>query len=127
VRQLRPDEASNPGARRSRCLGHIINLAAKAFILGNDVEAFEDRITLAAENDGRLGQDELDLAREQEEWRSRGPVGKFHNIVVFIRATSQRRQAFSAALQAVIKDASERGETIDLTSDITVILDVATR
>lgn len=37
VRRLRPNEA--PGLRRSRCLGHIINLAAKAFIHGADVEA----------------------------------------------------------------------------------------
>ena len=127
VRRLRPSEVSNLGARRSRCLGHIINLAAKAFILGSDVEAFEDRVTLAAESDGRLGQEELNLAKEQEEWRLRGPVGKYHNIVVFIRATSQRRQAFSASVQAVIKEASEKGEPVDFISDITVILDNCTR
>jgi hypothetical protein len=98
VRRLRPQEASNPGARRSRCLGHIINLAAKAFIHGADVEAWEDRIRITAESDARLGQDELDLAVEQEQWRSRGPVGKYHNIVVFIRGSSQRRQSFTAAV-----------------------------
>ena len=30
--------------RRSRCCGHIINLAAKAFILGADYEIFIDEI-----------------------------------------------------------------------------------
>jgi hypothetical protein len=37
--QLHPDR--DPAASRSRCLGHIINLAAKAFIFGDNVEAFE--------------------------------------------------------------------------------------
>jgi hypothetical protein len=31
----------DPKASRSRCLGHIINLAAKAFIFGDNVNAFE--------------------------------------------------------------------------------------
>jgi hypothetical protein len=127
VRRLRPNEASNPGARRSRCLGHIINLAAKAFIYGEDVEAWEDRVMITAESDTRLGQDELNLAVEQEEWRSRGPIGKFHNIVVFIRGSSQRRQAFAALVEAVIKEANERGEPVDFKGDLIVILDICTR
>jgi hypothetical protein len=126
VRRFRPEEASL-SARRSRCLGHIINLAAKAFIHGDDVEAWEDRIIIAIESDARLGQNELDLAIEQEEWRSRGPIGKYHNIVVFIRASPQRRQAFAAAVQAVIKEANERGEPVDFKGDLTVILDNCTR
>lgn len=36
---LHPDR--DPMASRSRCLGHIINLAAKAFIFGKNVDAFE--------------------------------------------------------------------------------------
>ena len=31
-------------ASRSRCLGHIINLAAKAFIFGKNIDAFEDMV-----------------------------------------------------------------------------------
>ena len=31
----------DPMASRSRCLGYIINLAAKAFIFGKNVDAFE--------------------------------------------------------------------------------------
>ena len=33
--------------RRSRCCGHIINLAAKAFLLGNGCEAFVDEVDAA--------------------------------------------------------------------------------
>lgn len=127
VRRLRPEEASNTGARRSRCLSHIINLAAKAFIHEADVEAWKDRVRMTAESDTRLGQDELDLAVEQEQWRSRGPVGKYHNIVVFIRGSPQRRQAFTASVQAVVNEAKERGEPVDFNGDLTVIRDSCTR
>jgi hypothetical protein len=47
---LRPDEIDeNPSARRSRCLGHIVNLAAQAFLFGKDCTAFADDIALAEE------------------------------------------------------------------------------
>jgi hypothetical protein len=39
--QLRPD-IKEPDSRRVRCLGHIINLAAKAFLFGKDADAFEE-------------------------------------------------------------------------------------
>lgn len=40
LRQLRPD-LKDFDSRRSRCIRHVINLAAKAFIFGQDVKAFE--------------------------------------------------------------------------------------
>ena len=125
VRQFRPSEVS-VNARRSRCLGHIINLAAKAFIFGSDVEAFEDDIAMIA-SDSRLGIGETDLIREQQKWRSRGPVGKLHNIVVYIRATTQRRQAFERSVNHVASEIRARGEELNFTSEMMVILDVATR
>lgn len=39
LRAIRPDLTMK--GRRSHCLGHIINSAAKAFLFGNIVEAFE--------------------------------------------------------------------------------------
>lgn len=41
--KLRPD-IDDPNSRRGRCLGYIINLAAKAFIFGKDVEVFESTV-----------------------------------------------------------------------------------
>ena len=35
------------GERRLRCMGHIINLIAKAFIFGNKSETFEADIAIA--------------------------------------------------------------------------------
>ena len=93
--------------RRLRCCGYIINLTAKAFLLGTDPEDFEDEINLAEQATIR---DELNLPREQAKWRSRGPVGKFHNIVAYIRATPQRRQEFQAAVQLSIDQAAYRGK-----------------
>ena len=37
---IRPD-IKDADSRRARCLGHIINLAAKAFLFSKDVKAFK--------------------------------------------------------------------------------------
>ena len=86
---LHPDR--DPKASRSRCLGHIINLAAKAFIFGKNVAAFE--AVVDAVND-TTPQDSPAMRAAQNEWRKRGALGKLHNVVVFIRVSPQRREAF---------------------------------
>jgi hypothetical protein len=86
LQALRPD-IRDPGKRRVRCLGHIINLAARAFLFGKDAEAFEAQV------DGTRQRNNLEQL--QELWRQKGPIGKIHNTIVFIRASVQRRQEFS--------------------------------
>jgi hypothetical protein len=79
LRNLRPD--LDPIQRHFRCFGHIVNLAAKTFLFGKEPEAFET-------NDNSLpGQEEKDLAKLR-------PLGKIRNVVVHIRKTPQRREAF---------------------------------
>jgi hypothetical protein len=39
LKQLQP--IADPKKRRLYCFGHIVNLAAKAFLFGEEVEAFE--------------------------------------------------------------------------------------
>jgi hypothetical protein len=73
-------------ARRMRCFGHILNLTAQAFLLGLDANAFEQDSQIF----GIRGQQEEDLAH----WRAKGPIGKLHNIVRFIRSSPQRIEAF---------------------------------
>ena len=75
--------------RRSRCLGHIINLAAKAFLFGNDVEAFE-----AVADTDNFALESVAAQKAQDEWRKKGPVGKVHNIVIYIRSSTLRREAY---------------------------------
>jgi hypothetical protein len=95
------DISEPPGSRRGRCLGHIINLAAKSFLLGQDCEAFaidEKAAELAANID------ETRLGHLQRLWRSKGPIGKFHNVVAFIRASPQRREVFSDCISWLESD-----------------------
>jgi hypothetical protein len=69
-------------ARRARCIAHIINLAAKAFLFGNNCEAF---VTEMNDLEQDSMNDEVHLVREQERWRQQGVIGKFHNICRYIR------------------------------------------
>jgi hypothetical protein len=103
LRQLRPD-IKDPDSRRVRCLGHIINLSAKAFLFGKDPDAFE-----LTTNDAReIGQ--LEALRAM--WRKLGPVGKFHNTIKFIRITPQRREEFLGLLKGEIASDIEGMQTV---------------
>jgi hypothetical protein len=75
---LRPD-IKDPDSRRVRYLGHIINLAAKAFLFGKDADAFKE------ESYTKKELSKLKAVREL--WRKKGPLRKFHNTICFIRKT----------------------------------------
>jgi hypothetical protein len=68
---------------RLRCQGHIVNLAAQSFLFVTDKETLDEF------------QDQSDsikynvLLAEIERWRRQGPLGKLHNIVVYIQASIQ--------------------------------------
>ncbi|KAJ4175316.1 hypothetical protein NW754_16783 [Fusarium falciforme] len=105
-------------ARRMRCFGHILNLVAQAFLYGDDAASFE----LQSEAYGMLEQVEEDL----EHWRAKGPVGKLHNIVRFIRASPQRTEAFKAhAREQEEADIYKLAE--ESTAELEVIQNNATR
>ena len=55
----------------------FINLVARSLLFGKHLEALEEKLTQA---------DDIEL------WRKRGPLGKIHNIVTWIRASPQRRE-----------------------------------
>jgi hAT family C-terminal dimerisation region len=74
--------------RRLRCMGHIINLVAHAFVLGEKQTEFEE-VLHAERND-------LELEGRVKLWNICGPIGKLHYIVVYILRTPQRRTAFKA-------------------------------
>jgi hypothetical protein len=73
--------------RRLRCMGHIVNLVAQAFLLGEKQEIFEQALAKA-----NRGDDTEDDAVKL--WQLCGPIGKLHYTVVFILRTPQRCQAF---------------------------------
>lgn len=74
--------AKEKDRRRLRCLGHIVNLAAQAFLFGKDTDAFEESDL-----------EDLDIAYKL--WQQAGPIGQVHFLVAFIRASSQRREDFT--------------------------------
>ena len=80
---LRPD--LNIEDCRSRYLGHILNLAAKAFLFSKETSAFKDAVNLVNENNEAVELDKIKKA--QDLWRKKGPVSRFHNIVIFIRSS----------------------------------------
>jgi hypothetical protein len=69
--------------RRLRCAGHMLNLVAREILFGNDPDALQEEIQQAKEE-----------LRDLEMWRKKGPIGKLHNIVKYIKWTSQRQQLF---------------------------------
>lgn len=104
VEALRPNEPTT--ARRARCFGHMVNLAAKAFIYGKNSEGFiaeaEQAMTLS-------NRDQLAVQQEMQLWRKRGSFGKFHNVVKHIRNSPLRRQKFEQLLMGFASPQIEVG------------------
>lgn len=109
LRELRPD--LNIKERRLQCIGNIVNLTAKAFLFGKDVEGFQMEAVVA--RNARLEQRELEI------WRQKGSIGKLHNLIKYICYTPQRREKFQD-----ICDEDGSGQKLQ---DLMVICDNATQ
>ncbi|PNP50095.1 hypothetical protein FNYG_15977 [Fusarium nygamai] len=117
-RQLDPSiRPADIKARRMRCYGHVLNLVARAFLFGKDAESFE----LESDINGMRGLQEQDLRR----WRSKGPIGKLHNIVKFIRSSPQRSEYF----KRIAHEQEDEGYHLceESTAELEVILNNETR
>ena len=87
LRSLYPDmTAAARKRRRLRCLAHVINLVAKAFLLGPKADDVSDELFLAQRN--------CDFQKMAEIWRKHGPLGRLQNLIRHIRLTPQRREKF---------------------------------
>ncbi|KJZ69421.1 hypothetical protein HIM_11194 [Hirsutella minnesotensis 3608] len=117
LRQLAHDlkeefgRAFDPVASRTRCAGHIINLSLQAFLLATSEDALQ-----AAMKEAQDEMNETTVAdalhdrflsgssrkrggrrkefRDSAGWRTIGPLGKLHNIAVFIRNSTIRNDAW---------------------------------
>ena len=77
---------------RIRCLGHVINLAASAFIYRQNDEADElSKLNLPTQSKKR----EKDEIKSPSEWRKLGPVGKLFNLVKLIHASNANINSFT--------------------------------
>ncbi|RKK06426.1 hypothetical protein BFJ65_g4629 [Fusarium oxysporum f. sp. cepae] len=101
--------------RRGRCIGHTINLSAKALLFGKNSNAFEQQLSGA----------EALSDTEYAQWRKKGPVGKLHNIVVDVRISHRLIYLF----KEVQKDEINRAATLKLRSKkpLKLIIDNDTR
>ncbi|KAK6860864.1 hypothetical protein PG995_004500 [Apiospora arundinis] len=104
--------------RRIRCYGHILNLVGRAFLYGEDSEAFEQE-SQAIEQFGHLD----DILRF---WRRKGPVGKLHNIVKWVRSSPQRSEYFQRCIE---EDLDESSFTLhrESTHELELVLNNETR
>jgi len=72
--------------RRLRCLGHVVNLCAQAFLLGKKADTTLEELELAYSRH--------DFESIAKIWRQQGALGRLHNIIRYIRMSPQRREEF---------------------------------
>ncbi|OAQ57507.1 transposase-like protein [Pochonia chlamydosporia 170] len=101
----------DPVSARTRCAGHIINLSLQAFLFATSEDALQAAIEQAQDEASDLTvvdalHDQMHLNTRQTThgkrkkrndnagWRSIGPLGKLHNIAVFIRNSTVRNDAW---------------------------------
>ena len=81
----------NPTSQRLRCLGHILNLAAHAFLFQG---VFSEKDLESYDNELATDIDEKKKEAKASRFRVMGPLGGLHNIVVYIRGSPSRTQEF---------------------------------
>lgn len=82
-----------------RCIGHIFNLCGQAVLFGKDSDAFEREVS--------------DLEVEQlqlREWRKKGPIGKLHNVLVYLDASPQRWESVVTLQRELIAPTRPEGK-----------------
>ncbi|KAJ6439017.1 putative AC transposase [Purpureocillium lavendulum] len=92
----------NPSSRRIRCFGHILHLVARAMLFISDDDALE-------------GLDADDFG----EWAKAGPVGKLHNLVVWVHRSTRAT--------ATLRKLQEEDQDKDYPGTLDVVLDNSTR
>ncbi|OWT42471.1 restless-like transposase [Pochonia chlamydosporia 170] len=92
----------NSTHRRLRCNGHIINLAVQAFLFGKNKEASDEALRQVSRLSRREQEGAVGRAETATAWRQYGALGMLHNLVVWIRSSTQRYQAFLQAAGRII-------------------------
>ncbi len=78
--------------QRLRCIGHIINLIVKAILFGDGVSKLQRQLCGASDDD------------TFKIWNKKGPIGKLHNICVYINRNDQRREVFRSCQAETAQD-----------------------
>lgn len=94
--------------RRLHCYGQIFNEVSRAILYGDDFEAFENASKRL--DCGDISDDYLN------HWRRRGPIGRLHNLVRWVRSSPQRGKLF----KAIVREAGESDDDVLLASTSTL-------
>jgi hypothetical protein len=86
----------HPDLHRIRCQGHVINIVAQAFLFARSKAAVDEAVDATIDNEDTQVEDNIikNLKKQRDEWRKIGPMGKLHNIVVYIRNSELHYNAF---------------------------------
>ncbi|KAG7408190.1 putative AC transposase [Fusarium oxysporum f. sp. rapae] len=117
-RSRRRDESGGRSGQTYARYGHILNLVARAFLYGEDFESFEAESQVF----DLLGRREDDLRH----WRKKGPVGKLHNVIKFIRSSPQRCELFKR-ISRENDEAQEYLLASESTAELEVVMNNDTR
>jgi len=115
ISQLHPDlsaraQAKQKNHRRIRCLGHVINLVAKAILFGENKGALQQ---LANGSDEKVSrEEEIALLKV---WRKINAVGKLRSISYMIRSSPQRKEKFRDIVKGNVTE-----EDLDKFGDLNV-------
>jgi hypothetical protein len=94
----------NVHQRYVRCYGHILNLVVKVFLYGKKsaylAGNMDEKRTIEKEN------------QELDRWRKVGPLGRLRNIIVWIRGSPQRREAFNKVVHTIFGSSTTARELI---------------
>lgn len=90
----------NAKAKWIRCSGHVLNLVAQSILFGNNVDALELDL-LGTQDEER---------RHMDIWRRKGPCGKLHNIVKYIKRSPQRIEQFEDIQRRLISPTRPAGK-----------------
>jgi hypothetical protein len=93
--------------RHILCMGHVVNLVAHQVLFGSDIESFEHEL-------------ENVIAEEVElrSWRSKGPIGKLHNLIRYILHSSKRRDVFIEIQQQLPTSLRDQHDNPDTSYDL---------
>lgn len=83
-----------------RCSGHILNLVAQSILFGNEVDALELELLSTQDEE----------SRHMNVWRRKGPCGKLHNIVKYIKRSPQRIEQFEDIQRRLISPTRPAGK-----------------
>lgn len=94
---------------RLRCFGHIINLVVRQLLFGEDYEMFEVEVLVTELQ--KKEEEELEL------WRKKGCIGKLHNLVMYVKGSTQRIDAFLELQQKIGSELWETSRDLMLVAD----------